>query len=72
MARRFSGDHDSIKADGRARSVATAKHIEVLIDSGIKGLVMAGSLGENQTMLPEEKRQLVKHAVEVAGKRIPC
>lgn len=58
-------------ADGALDLAATAKHIEVLIDSGIKGLVMAGSLGENQTLAPEEKRQLVKHAVEVAGKRIP-
>ena len=58
-------------ADGALDLAATAKHIEVLIDSGIKGLVMAGSLGENQTLSPEEKRQLVKHAVEVAGKRIP-
>ncbi len=58
-------------ADGTLDLNATAKHIEVLIDSGIKGLIMAGSLGENQTLAPEEKRQLVKHAVEVAGKRIP-
>lgn len=58
-------------ADGALDLNATAKHIEVLVDSGIKGLVMAGSLGENQTLAPEEKRQLVKHAVEVAGKRIP-
>ncbi len=58
-------------ADGALDLAATAKHIEVLIDSGINGLVMAGSLGENQTISPEEKRQLVKHAVQVAGKRIP-
>jgi 1-pyrroline-4-hydroxy-2-carboxylate deaminase len=58
-------------ADGALDLAATAKHIEVLIDSGISGLVMAGSLGENQTLSPEEKRQLVKHAVEVVGKRIP-
>jgi dihydrodipicolinate synthase/N-acetylneuraminate lyase len=58
-------------ADGTLDLDSTAKHIEVLVDSGINGLIMGGSLGENQTLAPEEKRLLVKRAVEVAGKRIP-
>lgn len=58
-------------ANGTLDLDATAKHIEVLLDSGVSGLIVAGSLGENQTLAPEEKRQLVKRAVEVAGKRIP-
>ena len=50
---------------------ATARHWEALIDSGVAGLVVCGSLGENQTMLPEEKRAVVKHAVEVSAGRVP-
>lgn len=50
---------------------AQAEHLEVLIDSGIHGLILCGSLGENQTLLPEEKRAVVKHAIEVAAGRVP-
>ena len=38
---------------------ATSRHIEVLIQSGIAGLIVGGSLGENQTLEPAEKRELV-------------
>lgn len=48
-----------------------AKHLEVLIESGIHGLILCGSLGENQTLLPDEKRAVVKHAIEVAAGRVP-
>jgi 4-hydroxy-tetrahydrodipicolinate synthase len=50
---------------------ATARHCEVLIASGIKGLIVAGSLGENQTLDPNEKRLLVAEAVKAAAGRIP-
>lgn len=50
---------------------AQAEHLEVLIDSGIHGLILCGSLGENQTLAPDEKRVVVQHALEVAGGRVP-
>lgn len=50
---------------------ATARHLEVLIDSGVTGLVMCGSLGENQCLAPDEKRAVVRRAVEVAAGRVP-
>jgi dihydrodipicolinate synthase/N-acetylneuraminate lyase len=50
---------------------ATARHIEALIESGIAGLIVGGSLGENQTLDPSEKRSLVAEAVKVAAGRIP-
>jgi len=50
---------------------ATGRHIEVLIDSGVGGLVMCGSLGENQTLDPEEKRAVIEAAVAVAAGRVP-
>jgi dihydrodipicolinate synthase/N-acetylneuraminate lyase len=49
----------------------TARHLEALVASGVNGLVMCGSLGENQTLDPEEKRAVVKCALEVAGNRVP-
>lgn len=50
---------------------ATQRHIDLLIDSGVTGLVMLGSLGENAALEPEEKRRVVKAAIEVADGRVP-
>lgn len=57
--------------DGALDLDATARHLEVLIASGIQGLVLCGSLGENQTLQPEEKVAVVRRAIEVAAGRIP-
>jgi dihydrodipicolinate synthase/N-acetylneuraminate lyase len=50
---------------------ASARHFEVLIESGIAGLIVCGSLGENQCLQPEEKRAVLKLAIEVSAGRIP-
>ncbi len=50
---------------------ATTRHLEVLLDSGVSGLVVCGSLGENQTLDPAEKRSVVANAVRVAAGRVP-
>jgi 4-hydroxy-tetrahydrodipicolinate synthase len=50
---------------------ATARHIEVLLESGVSGLVMLGSLGENQQLLPDEKRKLMAATIEAVRGRVP-
>lgn len=50
---------------------ATARHIEVLLDSGVTGIIMLGSLGENTSLEAEEKRQVVKAAIETVKGRVP-
>jgi len=50
---------------------STARHIEVLLESGVTGLVMLGSLGENVQLEPEEKRQVMKMAIDVTAGRVP-
>jgi 4-hydroxy-tetrahydrodipicolinate synthase len=50
---------------------ASARHFEALIDSGISGLIVCGSLGENQCLQPAEKRAVLKCAIETAKGRIP-
>lgn len=57
--------------DGSLDLEATAEHIEALIASGITGIVMLGSLGENQSLDPEEKRQVMEMAIGVVNGRIP-
>jgi len=49
----------------------TARHAEVLIKSGIKGLVFLGSLGENQALLAEEKRLLMREMIRAVNGRVP-
>ena len=48
-----------------------SRHLEALIDSGVTGLIVCGSLGENQSLDPEEKRTVLKRAIEVAKGRLP-
>ncbi len=60
-----------LKRDQSLDLPATAKHLEALMNTGIKGLIMCGSLGENQALDPDEKRAVVRCAVEVARGRIP-
>ena len=50
---------------------ATERHFGVLLDSGVHGLIVCGSLGENQSLEPAEKRQVVELAIRVAAKRVP-
>ena len=49
----------------------TAKHLETLIQSGIHGLVMLGSLGENVALSSEEKKEVIRLAVSVSNGRLP-
>ncbi|MDB5320380.1 MAG: dihydrodipicolinate synthetase [Phycisphaerales bacterium] len=50
---------------------ATQRHVEVLIDSGATGLVMLGSLGENVTLDPQEKRAVMEMTIRAARGRVP-
>lgn len=60
-----------MKRDGSLDMKATANHIEVLLASGVSGLVMLGSLGENQMLTAEEKRSVLALGVEVVDGRVP-
>ena len=56
--------------DGSLDLDGTATHAEVLIKSGIKGLIFLGSLGENQPMTGEEKRRVMEAMVKVVNGRV--
>jgi 4-hydroxy-tetrahydrodipicolinate synthase len=60
-----------MKQDGALDLDATAKHAQVLIDSRVAGLIFLGSLGENQTLAPEEKRRVVEAMVQAVNGRVP-
>lgn len=59
------GEDESLDLD------ATARHLEALIASGVQGLIMLGSLGENVTLEPGEKRQVMEMALRVSHGRVP-
>ena len=60
-----------LKRDQSLDLDATARHLEALIASGVSGLVVCGSLGENQALDRDEKRRVVACALEAAHGRVP-
>ncbi len=57
--------------DGSIDLDATARHAEVLIQSGVRGLIFLGSLGENQAMTAQEKRLVIEAMIEAVNGRVP-
>src|SRR4051794_18156232 len=60
-----------LKKDQSLDLDGTAAHLQVLIDSGVTGLIMLGSLGENQSLAREEKLQVVEMAIRLGFGRLP-
>jgi 1-pyrroline-4-hydroxy-2-carboxylate deaminase len=60
----FNGDY-SLNVAG------TLKHVDAMLAAGVHGLVMLGSVGENTTLEPAEKRELLKATTAHVGKRVP-
>lgn len=57
--------------DGSLDLEATARHADTLIESGVSGLIFLGSLGENQSLTPAEKRDVLAAMIEAVGERVP-
>lgn len=50
---------------------ATQRVQDALIKDGVDGIIALGTVGENNSLEPEEKRAVLKAAVEVADGRVP-
>jgi 1-pyrroline-4-hydroxy-2-carboxylate deaminase len=57
--------------DGSLDLEATARHADALIQSGVTGLIFLGSLGENQMLTADEKRDVMCTMVEAVSGRVP-
>lgn len=57
--------------DGGVDFDATQRVQNALIEDGVDGLVVLGTCGENNSLEPAEKRQLLRATVEVVNGRIP-
>lgn len=50
---------------------ATMRHLDQLIDAGVHGMVVLGSIGENTSLSAHEKRQVLAAAVRTTAGRVP-
>lgn len=60
-----------LKDDGSLDHDAIRSGLNRLIENGVSGVVMMGMVGENAQLTPEEKRTVLKIAVETVAGRIP-
>lgn len=49
----------------------TARHLEHLLENGVHGIIMLGSVGENCALEPAEKLEVLKAAIRHVKKRVP-
>lgn len=59
------------RPDGAVDIPATQAGLDALIRDGVHGLIVLGTCGENNSLEPEEKRQVLSAAVEVVAGRVP-
>jgi 4-hydroxy-tetrahydrodipicolinate synthase len=58
-------------ADESLDPAATKRHFERLIDGGIHGLVVMGTVGEGTSLDPDEKREVLRLGIEASRGRVP-
>jgi 1-pyrroline-4-hydroxy-2-carboxylate deaminase len=57
--------------DGSIDYESNARMLDALIADGIDGIVALGTIGENASLSPEEKRDFIRHTHAVVAGRIP-
>jgi dihydrodipicolinate synthase/N-acetylneuraminate lyase len=50
---------------------STLRHLDVMIEAGVHGMIMLGTVGENCSLRSDEKIDLLKATVESVGGRVP-
>lgn len=75
MAKPWSGVFPALTTqfteEERLDFAAMERHFEAQIEAGVNGLVVLGSLGENGTLSPREKQEVITRAVSVSRGRVP-
>src|SRR5271154_760519 len=59
------------RSDGSLDLPATAKHLETMIQAGIHGVILLGSVGENTALEYGEKLTVLREMSQVVRGRIP-
>ena len=60
-----------LKQDGSLDQEAIRLGLNRLIENGVGGVVMMGMVGENAQLTAEEKRTVLRIAVDTVAKRVP-
>jgi 4-hydroxy-tetrahydrodipicolinate synthase len=58
-------------ADGSLNIPATLKHLDVMIEGGVHGMILLGTVGENCSLEPGEKIELLRAGAQHIAGRIP-
>lgn len=67
----FPAATTQFNADESLNLPATMQHLEVMLNAGINGLIMLGTVGENCSLSQEEKVQVLRTTVEHVAGRVP-
>ncbi len=67
----FPATTTQFRSDESLDLEATAIHLRHMIASGVDGIIVLGSLGENTVLTAEEKRAVMKMAVETSDGKVP-
>ena len=59
------------RADFSVDLDATVWHVEKMLEAGVHGMVMLGTIGENTSLSAQEKRDVVRAAVNAVAGRVP-
>ena len=60
-----------MKQDGSLQLDATAQHAESCLEAGAEGIVVLGTIGENNSLAFDEKEAVTRTVVEVVNGRVP-
>lgn len=67
----FPAATTQFNADETVNIPATLAHLEVMLEAGINGLVMLGTVGENCSLSQEEKAEVLSATVKHVNGRVP-
>jgi 4-hydroxy-tetrahydrodipicolinate synthase len=67
----FPAATTQFKSDESLDLPATLAHLDAMIEAGIDGLIMLGTVGENCSLEAAEKRTILKAAVDHVAGRVP-
>lgn len=67
----FPAATTQFSADYAVDIAGTLRHLDVMIDAGVHGLILLGTVGENCSLEYDEKLDLLRAAVAHVGGRVP-
>lgn len=67
----FPAATTEFKADQSLDLPATANHIDAMIQAGVDGMIVLGSVGENCSLETSEKLEVIRAAKDVIAGRVP-